>query len=308
MNKTKTELFGYAEKWSSGLAKTAPTLAPLQLHYPAGPLDSNLGNARQMELVFQASRSLTLEVSNSLQAARSTAALYLEKCRSNLRTYLGDRWSLQSWNQTGFTNGNLKVPQTNTAAVKEMLIAMQKYLQDHPAHQNATAGVTAVAAGTLLTTLKADIKALDDAKTAQRTKRDGREATSQTLSAYLRNSRKEIESVLGEMDPRWKDFVDSVPGDLRAPEAVSTIIAEPGRAGHVRLSFLGAVRADAYGVYVSHGEGQPFLHVLTIHDTVADLVLTAGAQVRIRVKASNAAGQSAPSPIVEVTVPVAVAA
>jgi len=41
---------------------------------------------------------------------------------------------------------------------------------------------------------------------------------------------------------------------------------------------------------------------------VADLVLTPGANVKIRVKASNAAGQSAFSPVAEVTVPVAAAA
>ena len=305
MNKTMTELFGYTEKWASGISKNAVALQPLR--YAAAPLNSLLGNARQMELVFQASRSLTLEVSNSLQAARSTSVLYLEKCRANLRPILGERWSLQAWNKTGFTKGNLQVPQTNSAEVKEMLHAMQKYLVEHPAHENATAGVTAGAAGTLVTALKADIKALDDAKTGQRTKRDSRDVATKELSAYLRTSRKEVESVLGEMDARWKDFVDAVPGDLRAPEAVSALVAEPGRPGHVRLSFLDSLRAEAYGVYVSQGEGQPFLHVVTVHDTVADLVLTPGANVRIRVKASNAAGQSAPSPIVEVTVPVALA-
>ena len=308
MTKSKVELFGYSEKWSAGLTKIAPSLAPLLLHYPADPLNSHLGNARQMELVYQASRSVTLEVSNSLQTARSTAVLYLKKCRSNLRTYLGDRWSLQAWNQTGFTKGNLRVPQTDSDAVKEMLHAMQKYLLEHAEHQNATAGVTATAAGTLLTALKADLKALDDTKTEQRKKRDGREATSKTLSAYLRNSRKEIESILPPTDARWLDLEDAVPADLRAPETVATLLAEPGRPGHVRLSFLGTVRADAYGVYVSHGEGQPFLHVVTVQDTVADLVLTPGASVRIRVKARNAAGQSAPSPIVEVMVPMAAAA
>ena len=37
-----------------------------------------------------------------------------------------------------------------------------------------------------------------------------------------------------------------------------------------------------YGIYVSHGEGQPFVHVVTVHDTVADLILTPDADVRIR--------------------------
>ena len=306
MNKTKIALFGYSEKWSAGLAKHAVPLQPLR--YGAAPLNSNLGNARQTELVYQASRSLTLEVSNAVQTARSTAALYLEKCRANLRPLLGERWSLQAWNATGFTKGNLQVPKTNTDEVKEMLIAMQKYLQDHPAHQNATAGVTAQAAGALLTPLKADITALDTAESAQRQKRDSRDEAHKALSAYLRNSRKEIESVLAPTDARWMDFVDSVPGDLRAPEAVATLLVEAGRPGHVRLSFLGAVRADAYGVYVSTDGGATYPHFTTIHDTVADLVLTPGATVKIRVKASKAAGQSAFSPVAEVTVPIEAAA
>ena len=82
MNKTKTALFSYTEKWSAGLAKHAVPLQPLR--YGADPLNSNLGNARQTELVYQASRSLTLEVANAVQTARATAALYLEKCHAEL--------------------------------------------------------------------------------------------------------------------------------------------------------------------------------------------------------------------------------
>ena len=149
--------------------------------------------------------------------------------------------------------------------------------------------------------------ALSNARSQQNTKRLGREASQKDLSAYLRDSRKEVESAMQPNDPRWMDFIETTPGVLHAPEAVSAIVAEPGVPGHIRLSFLPSLRAAAYGVYVSHGVDQPFVHVLTVHDTVADLSLTPGANVRIRVKASNAAGQSAPSPIAEVTVPVALA-
>ena len=149
---------------------------------------------------------------------------------------------------------------------------------------------------------------MSDARTAQHTKRLSRDASHQEFSAYLRDSRKEVESAIKPNDPRWMDFIESVPGELRAPEAVSALVAEPGLPGHIRLSFLPSLRAEAYGVYVSQGEGQPFVHTVTVHDTVADLILTPGANVRIRVKASNATGQSAFSPIAEVTVPVALAA
>ena len=300
----KELLFAYGQQWSGAIAKHTGNL--LLVRYPASPLNSHLGNARQTELVFQTSRSVTLAASNALMAARSTAVLYIEKTRTTLKPYLGERWST-AWNQAGFDKGTLQVPKWSTASVVNIVRALQSYLLANPTQQNATNGVTAAAAGALVTALDAGTTALSDAKTAQHTKRLSRDASHKDLSAYLRDSRKEVESAMQPKDPRWMDFIESVPGELRAPEAVSALVAEPGLPGHVRLSFLGAVRADAYGVYVSHGEGQPFVHVLTVHDTVADLVLAPGANVRIRVRASNAAGQSAPSPIAEVTVPVALA-
>ena len=300
----KKHLFAYAQKWSGGITKHTPSL--LLVRYPASPLNSHLGNARQTELVYQTSRSVTLATSNALIASRSTAVLYIEKTRTTLKPYLGERWST-AWNQAGFDKGTLQVPKWSTASVVNIVRTLQSYLLANPTQQNATNGVTAAAAGALVTALDAGTFALSDAKTAQHTKRLSRDASHKELSAYLRNSRKEVESAMQPNDPRWMDFIETVPGELRAPEAVSAIVAEPGLPGHVRLSFLGAVRADAYGVYVSHGEGQPFVQVLTVRDTVADLNLTPGANVRIRVKASNAAGQSAFSPIAEVTVPVALA-
>ena len=299
----KSALFAYSQKWSAGIAKHTGSL--LLVRYPASPLNSFLGNARQTELVFQSSRSVTLAVSNALIAARSTALLYIEKARTNLKSYLGERWST-AWNQAGFDQGTLVIPR-NTAEVVNLVRTLQSYLLANPAQQNTVNGVTA-AAGTLVTALDAGTTALSDAKTAQHTKRLSRDASHRDLSTYLRDSRKEVESALKENDPRWMDFIEVVPGELRAPEAVTALVAEPGLPGHIRLSFLPSLRAEVYGVYVSHGEGQPFVHVATVHDTVADLALTPGANVRVRVKAGNAAGQSAFSPVAEVTVPVALAA
>ena len=300
----KEELFAYTQKWVSGITKHTALL--LLNRYPAGQLNSNLGNARQTELVYQTSRSVTLSVSNALLVARETAVLYIEKTRTTLKQYLGERWST-AWNQAGFTKHSLQVPKGNSADIKQMLNAIQKYFMDHPTHQNATAGVTAAATGALLTPLSASIKLADGAVSEQFKKRNSRDTSHESLSQFLRDSRKEVESAIQEGDERWKDFIDSVPGELRAPEAVKTIVAEPGMPGHVRLSFLGAVRAEAYGVYVSTDGGATYPHFTTIHDTVADLVLAPGANVKIRVKASNAAGQSAFSPVAEVTVPGALA-
>jgi hypothetical protein len=301
----KTALFAYAEKWSSGIALHKVALGLIR--YPNDPLNSLLGNAQQTELVYQICRSVTLEASNGLKTTRATAVAFIEKCRPTLKQYLGERWTT-AWNQAGFTNNSLQVPRKNAADIKQLLNALQKYFQDHPTHQNAAAGVTEAATVPLLASLTASIKAVDLAESEQLKKRNSRDATHKSLSQYLRDSRKEVESAIQENDERWMDFIDSVPGELRPPEAVKTIVAEQGLPGHVRLSFLGAVRATAYGVYVSTDGGATYAHFTTIRDTVADLVLTPGAAVKIRVKASNAAGQSAFSPVAEVTVPMAAAA
>ena len=50
---------------------------------------------------------------------------------------------------------------------------LQSYLLANTAQQNATNGVTAAAAGTLITTLDTGTAALNDAKSQQRTKREG---------------------------------------------------------------------------------------------------------------------------------------
>ena len=298
-------LFSASQKWASGLTKHT---AALQLtHYLSSPLLSLLGNARQLELGFQTSRSATLAASNAMLTDRATAVLFIEKTRSYLRTFLGERWST-AWTQTGFTNRTLRIPASNTAGVLNLLRGLQAYFTANAAQQSTQAGVTAAAATALISSLEYATTAWNNAKSDQRTRRDSRDSSQKDLSAFLRDSRSEVVSVLKDEDARWMDFISAVPGELRAPEAVSAIVAEPGIPGHVRLSFLPSLRASAYGIEVSPGAGLPFEHFATVHDTVADLELTPGETVRIRVKASNAAGQAAPSPVVEVTVPVAAAA
>jgi hypothetical protein len=246
-------------------------------------------------------------MSNSLLGARANAVLYIEKARTNIRSYLGERWSTR-WAQCGFTNRTLKIPETNTAQILNILRAVQAHLASNIAQQNATVGVTPQAAGSHVTAIEAALTALNNAKCSQRTKREARDATHKTLSGNLSASRKEVESVLPKEDPRWLDFVERVPADVRSPEAVSALVAEPGLPGHVRLSWLPSLRADSYVVEVAYGADGTFEAVATVQDTVADMELTPGAAVRIRVRARNSAGESGPSPVATVTVAVAATA
>jgi hypothetical protein len=109
-------------------------------------------------------------------------------------------------------------------------------------------------------------------------------------------------------DARWLDFRDVVPADQRAPEAVTTLEAQAGLPGHVSVHWLDSLRGDWYVIEAAVGPDGVFEPVATVHDTVADLTFTPGVRVRLRVKARNSAGESGPSPVVEVEVPQAEAA
>jgi hypothetical protein len=74
------------------------------------------------------------------------------------------------------------------------------------------------------------------------------------------------------------------------------------------LHFLDSLRAERYAIEAAVGPDGVFAPVTTVEDTVADLEFPPGSTVRLRVKARNAAGESGFSPVVEVLVPVAVAA
>jgi len=299
----KALIYAGVTKFASGISLHTE----LELtHYTSSGLLSRLGNARQTELAFQTARSVTLEASNVVLTSRATAILYIEKARGFLKPHLGERWSTR-WTQTGFINNSLVIPK-NTPKVVNLLRTLQTYLTNHPTQQNAGAGVTPAATGALVTAMEAGQTALNNAKSGQRTKRDARDNVHKTLLEDMRGSRNEVEAVLPENDPRWLDFIERVPGDLRAPEAVTELVAQPGAPGHVRLSFLPSLRAQRYGVEVSLDAGVTFADHVTVHDTVADLIFTPGATVRIRLRARNAAGESGPSPVVEVLVPVAAAA
>lgn len=143
---------------------------------------------------------------------------------------------------------------------------------------------------------------------AQPTRREAGDATEKTLLEHVRGSRKEVEAVLPLADARWLDFRDQVPADLRAPEAVSLLEALPGLPGHVSVHWLDSLRAERFVVEAAVGAETEFTPVETVQDTVADLLFAPGVFVRLRVRARNAAGDSGPSPVAQITVPAAAAA
>ena len=300
----KSLLYSQTSKWNAGVLAHEASLG--LVHFSGSSLNSTLGNAQQLELSFQAARSATLAASNNLQAARATAILYTVNARRVLKSFLGDQWST-AWTQAGWVNRTLAIPK-DTAGALNLVRALQSYFTGHAAQQNAAAGVTAQLAGTHVTALGAGETALNTAKCGQRAKRDARDTGHELLMEQMRGSRKQVESLLKPEDPRWLDFIARVPADLRAPEPVTVIEARPGFPGHISLDWLDSLRADWYEIEAAVGDAVEFVHAATVHDTVADLEFPPGVTVKLRVKARNSAGESAPSPVVTQAVPQAAAA
>ena len=113
-------------------------------------------------------------------------------------------------------------------------------------------------------------------------------------------------SIGGGVCGRWLDFRAEVPGDLNRPEGVEDVQWQGGLPGHLTVRWTAAARAESYVVQAQvAGGSETFQNVVTVRDTFADITLTPGAQVRVRVRvlAKNGSGPGVPSEEVTATVP-----
>jgi len=139
----------------------------------------------------------------------------------------------------------------------------------------------------------------------QRGKREDRDAAEEALRNRLRGLVAELTQLIGETDERWLDFGFNVPADDRMPEVPSDLTVTGGAPGHLVAGWLDAPRAERYRVYKQVvGVDTDFVLAKTVTDSDADLnTFAPGAQVRVRVTALNARGESQSSEVVEHQVP-----
>jgi hypothetical protein len=136
-----------------------------------------------------------------------------------------------------------------------------------------------------------------------------REAADAALSEKIGTGRKVLAAVLPENDSRWLDFRADVPGDPGRPEQVDGVQWQPGAAGHITFTWPASARADGYVVQVLvEGQDTAFRNYATVRDTNADVSVTPGAKVQVRILARNAAGPTVPSQAVTAQAPLAAVA
>jgi hypothetical protein len=298
----RSVFYSGVRQFIAGLALHEENLAAVTVVCPVAALSQLYANSRARQQLYQQTRDGKRDALIVQGNAKEAGQLFIEKARDALVPYLGSDWS-ESWTQVGFINRSLAIPQSIPRIV-DMLEALEAYFTANPARQRADLNVTAQAAKQARENLELAVSTVARCKREQRTNRDLREDADTALAEKLAAGRKVLAAVMPEGDPRWLDFRADVPGDLSRPESVEGVEWEAGAPGHITVRWQPAARAESYVVQVQIvGTDETFRNVATVRDTTADVSLTPGAQVKVRVLARNASGPGAPSGEVQATVP-----
>jgi hypothetical protein len=301
---SRSEFYAGARQFIAGLALHEQDLAAVALGCPVADLTQLYAASRARQQAFQQTRDGKRDAFSAQRDAREAAGTFIAKSRDALLPYLGSDWS-ESWAQVGFVNQalGLAIPRSISRMV-DAVEALEQHFKANPARQRPDLSVTEQAAKQARENLEVAVSTVARCKREQRTNRDLREEADTALAEKLAAGRKVLAAVMPEGNPRWLDFRADVPGDLSRPEGVEGVQWEAGLPGHITVRWNAAVRAESYVVQAQViGVDEVFRNVATVRDTAADIALTPGAQVKVRVLARNASGPGVPSDEVQATVP-----
>ncbi len=238
---------------------------------------------------------------DNLSATVVTVQAFIAKAVEVFTPSFGWRWSA-AWIPVGFDR-NLSLPRLHSQR-HEVLRRMTSYLTAHPEAEDVGRGITRAAASAFLASYMNTFNVVGNATTEARTKMEARTAAMAAVHKLMRDLVRELKSVIALDDPRWKQFGFNIPADPSVPEAVQNLVVSPGLVGGLSLEWPESTRAERYLVEIMVGAETEFHRVAKVYDANADLTgLTPGAAVKVRVIAANDGGESAPSAVVQATVP-----
>ena len=257
---------------------------------------------RNAEAGFGTAKSNRQVTMDALQAADALATEFLGAARKVLTNFLGNFWST-AWEPTGFPDMSTAVPKTQEQRMN-LCASLKIYFTNVPAQEVAALGVTAALADTRF-------QALSSARDALDIKDELKEAAKQARDAALKNLRKRVRGLIGELetlledtDPRWHAFGLSMPSDPDTPEPVESLTLTAGTPGVIVAHWPRAMRATRYRPFVQVGANPDFVARDAVHDLTVNLTgFTTGQTVKVYIVAANDAGEAQESPTEQIVVP-----
>lgn len=243
--------------------------------------------------VYRNARKSKRDAFRDLGEGRVPADLYIEKSRDYLKAILGSSWN-ESWPLAGFNRPTLALPESDEDRLAA-LTGIKAYFTNNPDNESVKLKLTAALADGALGAFTTVVNGGRNCRIHQLTRREARDEANSALEDKLHILWTELEAVLPAKDVRWLKFID------RVPEPVESIEAEAQPGGIIVLDWPEASRADHYKVYkqVVGVDAEPVL-AATVNDSDAELTdLPPGARVKIQVVATNGAGDSAASAVIE---------
>jgi len=299
--RSRSDLFTLGEKAADGLNAHESSIGIM--HNTEVVTRSELATARTANNLFQAAKAARLSTTEAQDAADANGVKFITAARDVLKTKLGASYS-QAWAEAGFTSNSLAVPRTIGKRM-ELLKSLELYFTAHPAHEVAALNVAHGQAATLHEALSTAVSAANAGRGDQRGRREASDAAEEALRSRLRGLVGELTQLIGDTDERWLDFGFRVPGDESMPDVPADLTVTGGAPGHLVARWPDVPRAERYRVYKQVvGADNDFVLATTVSDSDADLnTFTSGIQVRVKVTAVNARGESQPSEAVEHQVP-----
>ena len=204
-----------------GLTALGQTLGVTQL--TAATLQAQIGTFTTAQTTFNTARDARLTASTACTDFHANINEWLTKARAVLVPSLGGFWSA-AWAAAGFVDRTTRVPK-NVGDQLNLLGLLAAYFTANPDYEDPAIGITGTAGAVLKTNSVAADTAFNAAKTAATTKKDARDAETESLTGSMRMLIRILDGVLAADDPRWTTFGLNIPDADTTPAAPRNLTA-----------------------------------------------------------------------------------
>ncbi len=302
---SRTGLYGLARKMKAAIIrflKPGPDHIDLK-RTGEGDFSDDFTAATEAEDGFQGCRVLKSDWITKRNQAAEAADRFIGKLKGLLEDEpdFGIRWNL-SWLQLGFkTPGTIETPSDLNAKL-EVLRSTAAWLSKNPDKEvsDKKFTITHQKAGELEKTLAEAISKVDEYDTKIGQCDDARKKAEDDFKKRIGMVVDELDFLLDPLDPRWTSFGLNRPGETQRPDQPQNVQATVIAPNRLRLSWEPSARRSRYKLRAQVvGRDKDFETVTEVFDEEVELTFEVGQTVKVEIIATNGAGDSAPSQVIE---------